>query len=69
MKYNILNTFNGIHPTILALMDFLQKKASDGFPFSIGNNAWFGFSGSVRSPKISCTMGLYCIIVVLRNTE
>lgn len=45
MKHNIVNTFNEINPTILALMYFLQKKASNGFLFSIQNNSWFGFGG------------------------
>lgn len=52
MKHNILNPFNEIHPTILALryfyntftISFLKTKARDS-PFSIINNGWFGLNG------------------------
>ena len=36
MKHNILNTFNGIPPTILALMYFLIGKQAMSFHFPLG---------------------------------
>lgn len=70
MKHNTLNTFNGIHPTILALryfyntftISFLQKKARN-FPFSTKKEwlVWLRCLSFHKKSKLSCTMGL-CII-------